>query len=75
MRNKDTQLKKVHDTIEQLEKQLQYDKFLIHEIKNHIYLFLNSESENERQSLVKTNNQLTKDIEKLLEYQEVIFFF
>jgi hypothetical protein len=31
----------------------------------------NRESENERQSLLKTNNQLTKDIEKLLEYQEV----
>ncbi|CAF1046498.1 unnamed protein product [Rotaria sordida] len=51
VRNKDAQLKKVHDTIEQLEKQLR-------------------ECENERQSLIKTNNQLTKDIEKLLEYQE-----
>ncbi|CAF3584409.1 unnamed protein product [Rotaria socialis] len=51
VRNKDVQLKKIHDTIEQLEKQLR-------------------ESENERQSLTKTNNQLTKDIEKLLEYQE-----
>ncbi|CAF0983362.1 unnamed protein product [Adineta ricciae] len=28
------------------------------------------ESENDRQTLLKTNNQLTKDIEKLLEYQE-----
>ncbi|CAF4553507.1 unnamed protein product, partial [Rotaria sp. Silwood2] len=51
VRNKDAQLKKIHDTIEQLEKQLR-------------------ECENERQSLIKTNNQLTKDIEKLLEYQE-----
>ncbi|CAF0964898.1 unnamed protein product [Rotaria sp. Silwood1] len=51
VRNKDAQLKTIHDTIEQLEKQLR-------------------ECENERQSLIKTNNQLTKDIEKLLEYQE-----
>jgi hypothetical protein len=38
-------------------------------------LIYNRECENERQSLIKTNNQLTKDIEKLLEYQEVNFFF
>ena len=55
IRNKDGQLKRIHETIDHLEKQLQ-------------------ESENERQSLIKTNNQLTKDIEKLLEYQEVISF-
>ncbi|CAF1266072.1 unnamed protein product [Adineta steineri] len=51
IRNKDVQLKKIQDTIDDLEKQLK-------------------ESENDRQSLIKTNNQLTKDIEKLLEYQE-----
>jgi hypothetical protein len=37
-------------------------------------LIYNRECENERQSLIKTNNQLTKDIEKLLEYQEVNIF-
>lgn len=52
VRNKDGQLKKVQETIDQLEKRL-------------------NECENERQSLIRTNQQLTKDIEKLLEYQEV----
>lgn len=56
VRNKDGQLKKVNETIEQLEKRL-------------------SESENERQNLIRTNQQLTKDVEKLLEYQEVNFSF
>ncbi|CAF1286270.1 unnamed protein product, partial [Didymodactylos carnosus] len=51
VRNKDQQLKKSQETIEQLEKQLQ-------------------ENDMQKQSLLKTNNQLTKDIEKLLEYQE-----
>lgn len=56
VRNKDGQLKKVQETIDQLEKRL-------------------NESENERQNLIRTNQQLTKDVEKLLEYQEVSFFF
>ncbi|CAF1252438.1 unnamed protein product, partial [Didymodactylos carnosus] len=51
VRNKDQQLQKSQETIEQLEKQL-------------------NENNTQKQSLLKTNNQLTKDIEKLLEYQE-----
>ena len=73
VRNKDAQLKKVHDTIEQLEKQLRsFFFFFFFVLKIHIFQY--RECENERQSLIKTNNQLTKDIEKLLEYQEVVFF-
>lgn len=52
VRNKDAQMKKVQETIDQLEKRL-------------------NECENERQGLIRTNQQLTKDVEKLLEYQEV----
>ena len=72
IRTKDGQMKKLQDSIDRLEKQLKFVFLRNSKTKNStFFVSFRRESEEERQTLAKTNHQLTKDVEKLLEYQEV----
>lgn len=74
VRNKEATIRQHQQNVELIEKQLRWNVNTRQCFSDTNLFFVSSsnrESEQERQSLIRTNNQLTKDIEKLLEYQEV----